>query len=273
MEENDRFTNQRGLIDQNKLSKTRFVVVGAGAIGSFFVTSLSKMGAKDIFVYDFDTLEDHNFANQMYPVSQLGKAKVDALEVVASDYGDCKIRKYRGPWTPDSARLHGSIPAVDILQQDTLVISAVDNMGVRSSLWNYYKDSCDLFIDGRMSALCYKVFAIDTKNEADRLMYQESLHSQAVAEKEPCGEKSIIFTVLHVASQMLNMVWKYLNGHYRPTLVIYDAFNDSLRTTHTMKQELETFTYIEEDEKETRQIKIDEIIDGTKSQVVLSNLL
>lgn len=231
-----RFRNQRRIIDGDILGRTRFVIVGAGAIGTAFTVALCKMGARLVTVYDFDTIEDHNFANQMHPVSQLGKPKVDSLSLACLDYGDCKINTINAPWTPGNA--------VDA----DVVVSCVDNMDVRRALWDYYKGRNVFFVDGRMSAFVYKVFGIDARDlpevhEIGRKQsahYELSLHSQAEAAPEPCGEKSIIYTVYSVASMMLDQIKKYICGEYRPTEIIGDMYNLKIRTVYHMEQKLET---------------------------------
>lgn len=211
-----RFQNQKELINEDQLGQTRFAVVGAGAIGSFFVSALSKMGARAITVTDFDSLENHNFANQMYPISQLGKQKVDALKSVASDYGDATINAVDAPWSPDTAT------------ECDVFVSAVDNMDVRRILWEYYRTRCKFFLDGRMSAQVYKVYGVETGNPDACAFYEKTLHTQAEASKERCGQKSIIYTVLQVSAQMCSQVKRYLMVEQRPTEVIYDCYSDEL---------------------------------------------
>lgn len=224
----DRFKNQRGLLDADRLGRTRFVVIGAGAIGSFVVASLSKMGARDITVYDFDNLEDHNFANQMYPISQLGRPKVEALKAVSLDYGDCAIKAENRAWTDGS-------PETDI------VISAVDNMDVRARIFAYYKSRCSFYIDGRMSSLVCRVFGVQTNSEEQIRHYESTLYPQSEATPERCGEKSIIFTVLSVASQICQQVFLYLNNEYRPTDVNVDMFNNTVEKVYHMTLEPAVF--------------------------------
>ena len=215
----ERFKNQEKIIDSNKLARTRFVIVGAGAIGTGVTVALCKMGARDVTVYDFDTVEDHNLATQGHPKSQLGKPKVDSLALACLDYGDCTIKTVNAPWTPGSA--------VDA----DVVISCVDNMDVRAALWNYYKGRTPFFIDGRMSAHVYKVFGVDTSdlsNTGACAYYASTLHSQASAAPEPCGEKSIIYTVYLVAGMMVSQVREWLTDEtrsYRATEIICDTLN------------------------------------------------
>ena len=215
----DRFRNQAELINENKLSTTRFVVVGAGALGSATTVLLSKMGARNITVYDFDNLEDHNFANQLYPISSRDRPKVEALQTVAKDYGDCTIKPVNAPWTPDNAA------DCDVL------FSCVDNMDVRANLYNYYKQKnrCKLFVDGRMSGRIGSVFGIscsyDSKSVKEKQRYKKSLFPQSMAHKERCGQKSIIYTVMVLSGLMVNQVDLWLNNEHRPSEIIMDLFN------------------------------------------------
>ena len=238
----DRYKNQRRLIDDDKLAKTRFVVVGAGAIGTAFLVALCKMGAKLVTLYDFDTIEDHNFANQMHPVSMLGRPKVDSLASACLDYGDCKITTINGAWTPGNA--------VDA----DVVVSCVDNMDVRAALWNHYRTRTAFFLDGRMGAFVYKVFGVDTSDisaSGAYNFYTTTLHSQDSAAPEPCGEKSIIYTVYFVAGMMLSQVREWLTDEakpYRATEIVYDALNHQIRKTNLQPEvKMNTIESEEED--------------------------
>lgn len=239
----ERFRNQEGLLDNEKIKSTRFVVIGAGAIGSTFVTGLSKMGARHITVYDYDVLEDHNFANQMHPISQLGKAKVDSLLAVAKDYGDCTIVPINAPWTPGNA-VDGDV-----------IVSCVDNMDVRAALWNYYKDRTSFFIDGRMGAFVFKTYGVDCSGGTSaKIYFTDTLYPQARASLEPCGQKSIIYTVYLVAGMMLSQVREYLTPEaqpYRATEIIYDALNHTIsKVNHQTTPEMNVVA--EEDHAETK---------------------
>jgi threonine dehydrogenase-like Zn-dependent dehydrogenase len=235
-----RFLNQKGLIDENKLAETRFVVVGAGAIGSFYVTMLSKMGARSIVVYDMDVLEDHNFANQLYPIHLLDSPKVDALKSVALSYGECEITPKAVRWTPDNA-VDGDI-----------VVAAVDNMDVRKAVFDHYKTRCKFIIDGRMAAQFMMVYGVDTSNKEAVDYYEKKWYPQKDAMAERCGHKSIIYTVAQVSGEMLSQTKKFIMGEYRPTETIFDALNNRLTTKYHMERKLEV---IEQEEKEVVEVK------------------
>jgi molybdopterin/thiamine biosynthesis adenylyltransferase len=221
----ERFFNQSKLVDQKKLEDLTFLVIGAGAIGSYTVMGLAKMGAKKIRVYDDDTLEEHNFDSQFYPRSMLGKSKVEALKDLVRDFGGCDISIITGRWDSSSS---------DVAD---VILVCVDNMDVRKTIWDTYKVSgFKLFVEGRMSAQVYRVYGLaHTGTETDtqvRDFYETTLYPQVEASPLPCGEKSIIFTVLQVSAQMCSQVKRWLMDEPRPTEVQYDCLNDEIVKTY-----------------------------------------
>lgn len=224
----ERFKNQHRLIDQDRLAKTKFIVIGAGAIGSFYVATLAKMGATDVTVYDDDTIEDHNISNQLYPITAVGKAKSNAVEDLALLFGDASITGIKGRWTPENA------------QDGDIIVSAVDSMDTRKAIWDHYKTRPNaFFLEGRMGAQVYRVYGVDTSSSEAKELYEKNLYPSSEATPDRCGEKSIIYTVLQAAGQMLAQTKRFLNNEYRPTEVIYDCFRDELMTKHTMEEVVE----------------------------------
>lgn len=57
----------------------RIHVIGCGAIGSHVAEQLVRYGLTKITLYDFDTVEPHNIANQLFTADDIGKTKVRAL--------------------------------------------------------------------------------------------------------------------------------------------------------------------------------------------------
>lgn len=54
-------------------------IVGCGSVGSTVAENLARCGLKKFTLWDFDKVEEHNIANQMFTQSDVGKMKVEAL--------------------------------------------------------------------------------------------------------------------------------------------------------------------------------------------------
>ena len=59
--------------------RDRIHVIGCGAIGSHVAEQLVRYGLTKISLYDFDKVEAHNIANQIFTQEDLGKTKVRAV--------------------------------------------------------------------------------------------------------------------------------------------------------------------------------------------------
>lgn len=60
-------------------------IVGCGSIGSTVAENLARMGLKNLVLWDFDTVNSHNLANQLFRAKDIGKRKVDALLDILTD--------------------------------------------------------------------------------------------------------------------------------------------------------------------------------------------
>ena len=60
-------------------------IIGIGAMGSRVAELLVRLGVPKIHIWDMDTVEDKNVANQLYLHSHIGMLKTDALELFLKD--------------------------------------------------------------------------------------------------------------------------------------------------------------------------------------------
>ena len=67
---------------QPEMCKERIHIIGCGSVGSTLAELLARFGLTNISLYGFDIVEPHNLANQMFVLSDVGKAKVDATQCV-----------------------------------------------------------------------------------------------------------------------------------------------------------------------------------------------
>jgi len=58
--------------------QSRIHIVGCGSVGSTVAENLARCGVTKMTLWDFDTVEPHNLANQMFREKDVGKLKVEA---------------------------------------------------------------------------------------------------------------------------------------------------------------------------------------------------
>lgn len=175
-------TRQLEILPPEKTT-TPIHVIGAGAVGSFTVLALAKMGFDDITVQDFDTIEIENLNCQFYRRSDIGKLKVVALQELVEDFTCVKIKT-------DTTRYIGGGP------MDGIVIAAVDSMEARKCIWSAHKGKAvgtKLFIDPRMGAESALVYAVKPVVQDDIKSYEKSLYSDERALHERCTAKATVY--------------------------------------------------------------------------------
>jgi len=67
------------------LEGERVHIIGCGAVGSTIAELLARFGITDFVLYDFDVVESHNIANQMFRNVDIGKKKTKALTEILTE--------------------------------------------------------------------------------------------------------------------------------------------------------------------------------------------
>lgn len=57
-------------------------IIGCGSVGSTLAENLARLGVTDFVLYDFDTVEAHNLANQMFVQDDIKTPKVEAVKKI-----------------------------------------------------------------------------------------------------------------------------------------------------------------------------------------------
>ncbi len=131
-------------------------IIGAGATGSFLALQAAKLGIEDLHVWDFDQIEEHNLANQLYGPEHIGSFKVDALAQVIKEQADIDIQAHKEK--VDKQRLEGA------------VFLLTDTMASRKEIFNNcirYKYGVDIMIETRMGAQTCEVHSIYPLNPVE----------------------------------------------------------------------------------------------------------
>lgn len=197
--------NQNQLITQAQMDSATIGIIGAGAIGSFVTLALAKMGFKNLVVYDFDKIEDHNIDNQMYPLGSVRKRKVIALRDMVKDFSGENILAMAKP--SDGANLLRTMRRLNETGTK-IIIMAVDSLDVRKKIAESLVGSNIWLIDPRMGAKVYELYVNKAWDYQALAGYLDSFIPDSEASPELCGQKSIIYTVLGIAAEVCNAVHK-----------------------------------------------------------------
>lgn len=188
---------QWDLHDIDKIRNTRITVVGAGAIGSFTVLSLAKLGFENITVYDDDVIEKENMNCQFYPLDSVGSKKVDALKKLVLDFTGVSINA-----------IDQRVTSENCIMTD-IIISCVDSMKARKIIFN--AQASTFLLDARMAAEYCCMYRVDLLDRASRDNYEKSLHSDDDAVQERCTAKATMYTVLLISGQLSKAVLDIMN--------------------------------------------------------------
>jgi molybdopterin-synthase adenylyltransferase len=183
----DRFIRQQDILPADKLAKLSITVIGCGAVGSFTVLTLAKMGITDITVYDGDTVEEHNLPNQWYKVEDIGRRKTDALWDIVYDFTGVELKANDYHYERETLR--------------GIVICCVDSMDTRLKIWREVKKfEPELYIDTRMGAEVGKVLVVHPSLPNSCRKYEGDLYPSSEAFQAPCTAKATIYCAAGLAA-------------------------------------------------------------------------
>lgn len=190
------FMRQTEIFDPIKQSH-QIVIFGAGSIGSFAALNLAKIGFNNIVVYDFDIIENYNLPNQFYRFQDIGKFKVDALKEIIKEFTNVEIET-RNEKVDYKTKLNLSLNNLYILTFDTLES--------RKLVYDKLRNFNNYLLDVRMGGEEWNIITTEM-NDSDDLRIHDKEFEITPTELR-CGEKSIIYSVLNISSEVCNLVKK-----------------------------------------------------------------
>ena len=210
---------------QPEMCKERIHIIGCGAIGSTVAENLVRFGLTKLTLYDFDQVEAHNIANQMFRQIDIGKTKVEALAEMLCDINpdvqnDIKLvtKGYVGQ------KLSG------------YVFLCVDNIDLRREIATACKDNpyVKAMFDFRMRLVDAQHYAADWKNKK---MVEDFLNSMAFSHEEAKAETpvsacnitlSVVPTVRAIVAYGVSNFINFAKGGGIRKLILVDAFGHTV---------------------------------------------
>lgn len=203
----------------------RIHVIGCGAIGSLVADTLARMGLTKITLYDFDTVEAHNIANQIYTEDDIGKPKVNALSKrLLAINPDMEEDLFVQPYGYQNQSLSG------------YVFLCVDNIDLRRSIVEKYQ--YNMFIkamfDFRMRLTDAQHFAAnwDDPKAVQSLLNSMQFTREEARESTPVSAcnltLSVIPTVWMIVSAGVANFMNFAKGAGYKKIIYVDAFKPSI---------------------------------------------
>jgi molybdopterin/thiamine biosynthesis adenylyltransferase len=203
----------------------RIHIIGCGSVGSTVAELLVRFGLTKITLYDFDTVEPKNLANQMFRQEHVSESKVEALSnIIAEINPEVKANLKIQPYGFSGQRLSG------------YVFLCVDNIELRREIAvtnksNPYIKAMFDFRTRLTDAQHYAADWSDTKMVDDFINSMNFTHDEATAETpmSACNVTlSVAPTVRIICSlgvaNFVNFV-KSANGGRFKKFVQIDTFN------------------------------------------------
>lgn len=197
------------------IQKKTIILAGVGGIGSYVGFLLGRLKPESLFVYDPDIVEAVNMSGQLYGRDDIGSSKVFSLSRMVSKYADFnRIVAFQERFTQESE------PA-------DIMICGFDNMAARKVFYNRWllyvankpkeeRKNC-LFIDGRLAAEEFQVFAIQGDDVRAQRTYEDKwLFSDYQAEETVCSYKQTTFMANMIASVMVNIFVNFVANECDP---------------------------------------------------------
>ena len=206
---------------QPEMCKERLHIIGCGAVGSTLAENLVRLGITNITLYDFDTVESHNIANQMFRETDIGKLKTEALRDILLEINpdlDSGLKLCNEGWTDQ--RLTG------------YVFLCVDSIELRRKIAEQYKASAHIkaMFDFRIRLEDAQHYAADWSNAEmvrDFIGSMNFTHEEAAEEtpRSACNlELSINPTVRTICAYGVSNFIKFVKDRVIKKFVLVDPF-------------------------------------------------
>lgn len=199
-----------------KIQEQEVILAGCGGIGSYVAFLLARLNIGQLILYDPDTVDATNMSGQLYGLRDVGSPKVQCLYNFVSQYAG-----YHRVISNTSRYNNNNCTARKIM------ICGFDNMEARKIFYLKWR-SCIanldddnrkkcLFIDGRLAAEEYQVFAIQGDDERSMREYEDKwLFSDTEAEETICSYKQTTFMANMIASTMVNIFVNFIANQCEP---------------------------------------------------------
>lgn len=194
-------------------------IIGCGSVGATVAENLCRFGIKDFVLYDFDVVEKHNIANQIFVNKHIGTLKTEALsEILTSINPDVNIRRVNVGWKGQPMAGY--------------VFLAVDNIETRKAIVEKCKASTlvEAMFDVRTGLTDAQHYAANWRDSKSVKKLESSMdftHEEAAESTvvSACGaELSVCPTIRVIVGYAVANFINFVKGEELKEIIIVDAF-------------------------------------------------
>lgn len=194
------------VFNASKYKDKRITIVGLGAIGSRVFEALASTGLTNMQLIDYDTVEDHNLANQLFIRSDIGKSKVDAC----INWAVAKV----GNTAKDFGHIKGKVDlsCAGWFEDTDVVICCVDSFIGRDIVYKMAAGAgAEIFIEAGMATGHCNVFMFNPLNTTDTRNWRKTLgdDNDPSYEVSACGSGLTVGATSTIAGNII--AWNVMN--------------------------------------------------------------
>jgi len=201
------FSDQTGFFNPSEFVET-IEIIGLGGIGASILPTLVTMGFHRFRLWDADAVEPRNIASQLlYKPTDLYRSKAEVCREYLLEYGATNVDIVERFFTADDV-LEGSV-----------VISGVDTMAARQTIWQVVKVSpgVQFYLDGRIGGLHMTLLGVET---FDGDWYEQNwLFDDKAAAPLPCTQRAIAYPAVALGAFMASYLVEWNRGNMPPKRV------------------------------------------------------
>lgn len=197
------------------VKQSKVLIAGVGGIGSYVSLLIARMHPESLVLYDPDVVEVVNMSGQLHSLNNIGEYKTTSCVSLNREIGG----------------YHRTVAynrAYDIFSiTSDIMICGFDNMAARKIFFDKwlthvlnsdYPEKC-LYIDGRLSAESFQIFAIQGTDERAIKEYKEKwLFNDSEADETICSYKQTSYMAAMIASNMVNIYVNHIANQCKPII-------------------------------------------------------
>lgn len=199
------YRDQTAIFDPAQFAE-RVTVIGCGGIGGTLLPILVTMGVRSFRLYDPDFVDPRNVGGGLlYEPPNTYQLKVEVAAEFLRRNGATDVLTHQKLFVPGD-------------ELDSVVISGVDSMDARQSIWPAVRDSrAQIYLDGRIGGLQWTLLAVEP---FDGEWYERRwLPDESKVAPLPCAARNVVFVSTGLAAEIGSHLARFSRGERLPQRV------------------------------------------------------